>query len=88
MIAIKFDVEFGQRELFVFDLDTKREVTELYDLLKGERFLIGDDAKVMVEYLAMESSETEKQSMQDKIQKWKSLAECETVTSMKNSKVH
>lgn len=56
----------------------------MYDLLKGERFLIGDDPKVIIEYSAMENSETEKKSMQDKIQKWKSLAECETVTSMQN----
>ncbi len=53
MIAIKFNVEFGQRELFMFDLETNGEVNQFYDLLKTERFLIGDDSKVMQDYLAI-----------------------------------
>lgn len=51
LIAIKFDAEFGQKELFVFDLDKKKQVQNLYDWIGGGKFLIGDDSKVLFDYL-------------------------------------
>jgi hypothetical protein len=55
LIAIKFDVEFGQKELFVYDLEKKSQAVSIYDLAKGSKFLISDDSKVLTDYLALQN---------------------------------
>ena len=60
----------------MYDLDKRIKVETIYDLVKGKRFLISDSEKVLEEYLDVKNEQFEKQTLQTKIKKWKSIADC------------
>ncbi len=65
----------------MYDLEKRTQVFSIYDLIKGQRFLISDNDKVLVDYLALQNEQFEKQTLKAKIMKWKSIADYSAVRS-------